>query len=467
MPDATRFRLLLNAAAILLLCLPIPAQAAEADARVALISDIHFNPFDPPALAAALEARPTADWPAIFGNIDKQMMSGWGSDTNYALLQSSLSAFARTAAEADFAIFAGDFLAHTFNAKAADALGASQTDDRVRTLALKTTLFVGDSLAKALPGKPFIVTLGNTDSECGDYRIEPGGDYLAGTRDMVRRLAGAHRLADDFDRTYTTGGYYSVRHPTLDDTVILVLNDILWSKQYQDACGDDGDATAAAMMDWLGNNLERQRIAGGTVWLVHHMPWGVDALATVWTKQADCAARVVSFRREPFDRRFNALLRRYGTMIRTGFGGHIHSDDYRVVLDAASRPLITQKIIPAISPIYRQNPGFQIVAYDPASAAPTDLTTYYLTNLDRASLAVPGDWRFEYAFSDTYDPAGYTAEGVNALINAVAVDGSVAASYQMLHQVSHDPLPQSVVPSLVCSITQLDTHDFTQCYCGG
>ena len=164
----------------------------------------------------------------------------------------------------------------------------------------KTTLFVADALANALGGKPAFVALGNEDSSCGDYKIEPGGRYLAATRETVRRLVGAERLEPDFAETWAAAGYYAARHPTVANALIVVLNDVLWSTHYQDACGSHGLAAAQAMMSWLRERLARQRAAGGRVWLVHHIPWGIDAYATINAKAPSCATKVVPFLKEPF-----------------------------------------------------------------------------------------------------------------------------------------------------------------------
>ena len=88
-------------------------------------------------------------------------------------------------------------------------------------------------------------------SNCGDYKIEPGGSYLAATREAVRRLVGAERLEPDFAETWAAAGYYAARHPTVANGLIVVLNDVVWSPQYQDACGSHGLAAARAMMSWL------------------------------------------------------------------------------------------------------------------------------------------------------------------------------------------------------------------------
>ena len=209
-------------------------------------------------------------------------MSPIGQDTNHALLTSSLAVFAKTVADADFAIVPGDLLAHEFNAKASKALGVAPTSRAAGEMAVKTTLFVAAALADALAGKPAIIALGNVDSNCGDYRIEPGGSYLAATREAVRRLVGAARLAPDFDETYAAGGYYAARHPNDSQradrgperrAVVDGIPGCLRQERLRRRTGHDGLAARPARAATRGR---RERI-----WLVHHIPWGIDPYSTV------------------------------------------------------------------------------------------------------------------------------------------------------------------------------------------
>ena len=126
---------------------------------------------------------------------DDQAMSPWGQDTNYALLASSVAAFAQNATESDFAVVPGDFLAHEFETKAGAALGVSSKDEKVRDMAVKTTLFVGKSLAEAFPVSRSSSRSATMIWIAATIEITPGGSYLAGTREMVRRLAGADLVA--------------------------------------------------------------------------------------------------------------------------------------------------------------------------------------------------------------------------------------------------------------------------------
>jgi hypothetical protein len=438
-------------------------RGAEGSGTLVVITDFHFNPFEPPELAATLAISAPAAWPATFAAVRDQAMSRTGEDTNHALLVSSLVPFAKAVASADFAIVAGDFLAHEFNDKASRALGVAAESQTAREMAVKTMFFVGDALADALAGKPAIIALGNVDSSCGDYRIEPGGSYLAATRPMVRRLVGAERLEPDFDATYAAGGYYAARHPTIANGLIVVVNDVLWSANYRDACGTDGLAAAQAMLGWLRDQLARQRGAGGRVWLVHHIPWGIDPYTTINTGASNCPAKVVPFLREPFASDFPALLAEYRDVLQASFSGHTHFDDYRLLIDQRGTVFGADKVTPAISPIFGQNPGFQLFTYDRGSGAPSDFSTWYLANPGAAPGAA--DWRFEYTFTGAYRRPHYSPEAVKAVWQAMSNDSAVRDTYRRLYNVGRGELADPLT-AYFCAIGHLDRPSFTDCYCG-
>jgi sphingomyelin phosphodiesterase acid-like 3 len=409
----------------------------------AVISDIHFNPFASPK---------------------DQATSHIGEDTNHALLASGIAAFARVMATADFAIVPGDLLVHEFNAKAAKALGVDRASPAVTDMTTKTTLFVADALANALGGKPAFVALGNEDSSCGDYKIEPGGRYLATTRETVRRLVGAERLEPDFAETWAAAGYYAARHPTVANGLIVVLNDVLWSTHYQDACGSHGLAAAQTMMGWLRERLARQRAPGGRVWLVHHIPWGIDAYATINAKGPSCPAKVVPFLKEPFASELRALLVEYRDVIRASFSGHTHFDDYRLLIDQRGAVIGLDKVTPALSPIFGQNPGFQVFNYDKQTGAPTDFSTWHLTNPGADAQAA--DWRLEYTFTEAYRQPRYAPDIVATLWQAMAKDGAVRDTYRRLYKVGRGELGADGLAAYLCAIGHTDVASFTACFCG-
>lgn len=464
---ARRFAVFVNLASLVVAAaigsLPSASRAGETG-TFAIVSDLHFNPFDPPERGRLLAGAAPTDWPAILGAPDDQAMSPIGQDTNHALLASSLATIAKAAAGVDFAIVPGDLLAHDFEVRAAKALGVEPTSQAAGDMAIRTTMFVADALAGALGGKTTIVALGNNDSSCGDYRIEPGGSYLAATRDTVRRLVGAALLEPDFDQTYAAGGYYAVRHPTVPNALIVVLNDVLWSTKYRDACGADGLAGAQAMLDWLRERLARQRAAGGRVWMVHHIPWGIDPYSTSDAKAPSCPAKVVSFLKEPFATGFLALLLEHRTMLAASLSGHTHFDDYRLLMDGRGTVIGVDKLAPAISPVFGQNPGFQLFSYDKASAAPTDFTTWYLANPGAAPRAA--DWQVEYTFTKTYAQPAFSPQAVATIWRALSDDSAVRDAYRRLYYVGRGALEADDLKAYACAVGHMDRPSFAACYCG-
>jgi hypothetical protein len=428
--------------ALVVLGMAGPSARAAGDDTFVVLSDIHFNPFAP----------------------KDQATSRIGEDTNQALLTSGLATFARAMANADFAIVPGDLLAHEFKAKAAASLGVDAASPAVADMATRTTLFVAGALAKALNGKPAFVAFGNEDSICGDYKIEPGGPYLAATREAVRGLVGAERLDADFAETWAATGYYAARHPTVANGLIVVLNDVMWSPHYQDTCGSNGIAAAETMMRWFRDRLARQRAAGGRVWLVHHIPWGIDAYSTLNAKAPSCPARVVPFLKEPFASELRALLMEYRDMIQASFSGHTHFDDYRLLIDARGAVIGLDKIVPALSPIFGQNPGFQVFTYDRQTGAPTDFSTWHLTNPGDAAEAA--DWRFEYTFTEAYRQPRYAPDTVATLWQAMTEGGAARDTYRRLYKVGRGELSADGITAYLCAIGHTDVASFTACYCG-
>ncbi|MBM6596144.1 metallophosphoesterase [Microvirga pudoricolor] len=444
-----------------------PAISLEAG-TFAVVSDIHFNPFDDPDLARNLADAPPESWGAILNSGKARPLAGRGQDTNQPLLASALMALTAQTGGADFAIVSGDLLAHRFEQKAAGSLGTASSPELVQALAGKTALYVAGALRAALPGRPVLVALGNNDSDCGDYAIEPGGPFLTFTRETVRNLAGPDHLGSDFEETYAAGGYYGLRHPTVPDADILVLNDVLWSAEYRDACGSGGDAAADAMLSWLGERLRAAQGAGRRVWLVHHIPVGIDPYATLRSaNDLSCPARTVPLLREPYASGFTGLLRAFAPVIQANFSGHTHQDSYRLVRDAGG-PMGVEKMAPSISPIFGNNPGFHVFDYDRQSGNLRDFSTWYLANLQDSTRGAPPEWRREYVFTQAYDQPDYSPASVARLTAGLAIDGSPAReAFQSLYGVSRGQIGAAAMPAQICAIGNLDPASFSACHCGG
>ncbi|MFO0993536.1 MAG: metallophosphoesterase [Hyphomicrobiales bacterium] len=420
-----------------LICAPVHAQ--EAGRTFLHVSDIHLDPFTPFA---------------------GRKLAHYGEDTNYALFATSLAAIAKAGASADFVVLTGDLLAHDFEKKLRAATANPPSQPAIADAAVSTSGLVADALAMAVPGKPVILALGNNDSDCGDYQIDPGGPYLEFTRELVKRLAGAALVADDFDTTYRAGGYYAMRHPTAPDTEIIVLNDVLWSAEYRDVCGSSGMAAAEAMLTWFKARLDAARAANRKVWMVHHIPAGIDAFATMKSKETACSKKPVSFMGEPFATRFPELLAEYAPVITANLTGHVHFDGYRLILGKDGQALDVEKIAPAISPIFGQNPSFHVFDYDAKSGEPTDFTTVYL---DLVKPAI--GWRTEYRFTRAYRLKRFDAAAVNRIWTAIAAAGPERKTYGAYYDVGSAKFPSTLAPAFYCALGESSLSSFTNCLC--
>jgi hypothetical protein len=432
------------------------AAVAQSTGTFGVVADIHFDPVSPQSLDGVLQSVPLAGWASLYEAAGEQATSKRGSDTNHVLLASALSAIADKMAAADFVLIPGDLLAHRFGDEAPGVPQAAGS-----TLAQDTHAFVLNELSRALPGKPIFIAIGNNDADCGDYAIEPGGPFLSATLEGVRRAAVGHASAD-FEKTWRAGGYYEARHPTIENTSILVLNDVLWSRWYENRCGTDGFDAARNQMEWLKQRLQDNEARSRTVWLVHHIPWGIDAYSSSHSGAASCPSGVTPFLRLGVSAELLGLLRKHAGTISASFSAHAHIEDFRLLFDDGGMPALVEKVAPAISPIAGQDPGFLVFTYDLSTGVPVDYTSYRLANLEALSTSVPGDWREAYVFTKAYSQERYSPAAVGQAWEALKTPGAARETYRAQRAGGaggQEPDPYS------CAIGFLDPQSFANCYC--
>src|SRR5215212_5352400 len=161
------------------------------------VSDIHFDPFADPALVTRLEAADVSQWDAIFASSTVTALSTYGSDVNDPLLRSALGEMQQRIPSPAFVLISGDFLAHdfdkTYQQYATDKSPAAYTAFVTRTIA-----YVAGAIRKAWPGVRVYPTLGNNDSDCGDYAVAPNGAFLANFRDIWSPIVGSRSFERRF-----------------------------------------------------------------------------------------------------------------------------------------------------------------------------------------------------------------------------------------------------------------------------
>jgi hypothetical protein len=448
----------------------VPTQAVAG--HVLVMSDLHFDPMADPRLVGGLAAAEPERWSAVLDSSSDRSLGRYGRDSNWTLLRSALQQMAETLPKPAFVLISGDFLAHRFREEF-DAAARDHSDAAYRAFVRKTMQFLGQQLEQTFPATPILPALGNNDEECGDYQLQPGGPFLADTVPILHRLVGS-AAGPGFDRDWQSYGNYSAR---VDGIRVLSTNTNFFSVHYRNACGSpaDGDPGQATLA-WLEAELAAAKQTEERVWLLYHIPPGIDGYATL--RRGVCPGTMIPMWDQTHAAAFLALLRRYADTVIASFAGHTHMDDFRLIGDAQGRygfALIT----PAVSPIFGQNPAFRTVTYDTAGGI-LDQTTYDLTNLPQATTAaggVPPDWRTEYTFTLQWSLPRVDLPRLDRLYSLITDAAVERDRWHMIFPVSSpgywapfsagsEQLAQAV-RAFRCASGNVAALDYQQCYCSG
>ncbi len=442
----------------------LSASAAPA-ADLLMLSDVHFDPMADPHLVDALAAAAPEDWRAVLEKSGDASLGRYGRDTTWPLLRAALAQMKETLPDPALLILPGDFLAHDFRS-AFNAAAGDHSDAAYRVFVRKTMEFLGLQLRQAFPETPILPAVGNNDEICGDYALQPNGPFLADTLPILRMLVGAAGQPG-FDRDWAGYGNYSVTLPGLR---VVFANTVFFSRNYQNKCGAPGDPDPGqATLAWLASELAAARQAQEHVWLVYHIPPGIDGFATL--HKGSCPDTMVAMWQEPSAEAFAALLRRYADTVAASFGGHTHMDDFRLIGDDGGYYAFAL-ITPALSPIFGQNPAFRTVSWDPAGGI-LDQTTWALDNLFETGTGIPARWRAEYTFTREWNLPRVDLSSLERLYSAIGDTPEARDRWHALYPVSSPVFwalssggPQAV-RAFDCATGHVSATDYSRCYCAG
>ena len=442
------------------------SSAALGSGRVLVITDLHFNPYADPNVFAQLEAENSNRWDEIFrsSNMD---WGDYGQGTTYRLWDSTLTEIADEAEDVDAVMYLGDLLCHNFNEQFYQYLG-SEDEDRLHAFINKTYLFILSRLRAALPGRGVAFVIGNNDFYCGDYQLEPGGPFLAELADLIDDGLGlAPDEHDAFMVSFQRGGYYEMSFPETPDHQIIAVNSIFFSINYTNACGTEGDVEPGREeLDWLEKRLQAARAANRKVWILQHMPPGLNIYGTVHNQMAadGSITEVQDFWAEEFGAEYYNLLDRYTDVLVAGFSGHTHQDDFR----ARPTRLVFNKIAPAVSPVFGNNPAFTLVRYDRSTLAVQDYAVHYLDLAAANQSAAGAIWAKEYDYTDAYDLTGLNALSLFALhqnIGGSTGDRVRYSSYYDVSNTTQNPMADAnSYRAYWCGQSAWLADDFLDCY---
>jgi hypothetical protein len=444
---------------------------------ILVVSDIHFNPLADSSLGADLNAADPTQWEAILGRSKLTHFSQYGEDTNWWLLRSALDQMRVTLAHPAFIIIPGDLLVHDFP-KVYATVVHDNDHEHYRAFVLKTLDFLVLEFRERFADTKILVTPGNNDEECGDNSFEVNGRFLHDTAALARSTAEAGRA---FSSEWKALGSYSVPHPTIRGVRIVSLNTVVFSNRYQPASFSEGCTRVASnagtdVATWLESTLAKAKQDNEKVWLIFHVPPGIDGVATAHQYESlaqgaakpneeECSRAVVPMWAPAWTSQFATLMETYRDTVIASFAAHTHTDTFRLIGARGSDEGFVL-INPSISPVFRNNPAFRVVSFNNDGNL-TDQSTYYLANLQDASNTTPAQWKKEYQFSQEWKTKQISAASLGALYHQIRTDEKSMARWLKLYSVSSTAVqePPGDAQGLYCAVGSLDPRTYTTCFC--
>jgi len=464
------------------------AQTQAETVPVVMLSDIHFDPFHDPVKFDKLRAAPLPEWQKILAEPDSptqlpdatKLASGCatrGMDTPWVLLESSLAAAHTHSPHPLFVTVSGDLLAHAFECRF-QALAHKASAEEQSAFAAKTLEYVAGELRRVFPATPIYMALGNNDSGCGDYRDSPNSDFLKSAAESLSSDLDSPVAQKNLLQSFPAGGDYSVALPKpIVRGRLIVLQDIFLAGGHVGCDGKPDPAAAAAQLEWLHSELAAAHARNEQVWVMAHIPPGVNFYTTLSSNRDVCKGQApVMFLK---DEKLVDVLTDFAADIRLAIFAHSHMDEMRLLqtgnvvskpdADAAVKPAwVAAKLVPSVSPINGNNPTFTLADVDPKTATMKDYRVFSANN----KTGIAAKWSEDYRYSVAYHSTGFTPEEVAKLMEKFGADKQGEAPESQEYESNFMPggglkslAIRLVWPAYVCSIRQNTVAGFHDCMC--
>lgn len=326
-------------------------------------------------------------------------------DTGRALWANTLAELGKVlmaSPKPEFIVYTGDLPAHYHcpNNRCYLPPGPSRTEHNTN---ITTILNNMRSLADAA-GVPLFYSPGNNDSLGGDYysfttdqgtpktpiQLSPSQNNPYPALNTAATCGNAPCLVSNAHPQF---GYYSVR--PVAGLRIIALNSIILGHTYHSRDGTSQTDAGNQQLDWMESELLSAKNAGEKVWLIMHIPPGLDAYAvnsancptSPTTSQAMWAHLPRQTGSQPVVQwldRFISAVEAHQSDITGILYGHTHMDEIRRIY-ASDNQTITEVALaaPGITPQHNNNPGFKVVSYDVTSKELLNAVTHYRTLSDK------------------------------------------------------------------------------------
>ena len=476
----------------------VPAKAIDA----ALLADPHFDPFRQVSKVQRLAAAPVDQWAAILAEpaaatdaAEFQKLQAAcderSVDAANDLMLSAFDASARRTTDGPpvFAMLAGDLLVHRFDCRYEKLLGrkpaapgtkydnaeahpAAGTARNVMEFAQKTIDYIALELHARFPRTPVYVALGNNDSGCGDYQIDEHDALFTATENAVERgwVGAPANEAKQALTDYERFGSYALPMPApLAKGRVVVLDDLYLSARYQGCNGKPSAIAGEHLLAWLDQTLTAAEKRGEFVWVLTHIPPGVNTYSTNVAGIDVCAGQApITFLSST---KLTDVLARHADVVRVMVAGHTHVDETRVFGGDEGAGRFAVKGVPSVSTVSGNPPAFLTASVDPRTGVMLDYALHTASSGVAGTPAAGLTWHTAYDFRTVYGEAAFTPAAVADLAQRFAAqkpaDDQAIANYQNyfagfgLRRLAL----QAVWDQYVCHMQHDDPKAFAACTC--
>ncbi|XP_055703393.1 acid sphingomyelinase-like phosphodiesterase 3b isoform X2 [Phlebotomus papatasi] len=350
----------------------------------------------------------------------------YNCDSPWSLLESATQAMrSRQGDNVEFVLWTGDGLSHS-------------TRRSLESHRLDLLRNITELLGRTFPSQFVFPVLGHEDGQSGNFRrlgelwrhwlplealqtFEKGGYYtIEQTKSRLRiivlntnfmrqehtKLTPSHsaairqRPSNPTDSSEHTNYYYHHRNYYHGSN-----NGYYSAVPAMDTGGQTRALSAAEshesqrQWEWLEAVLAKSQANKETVYIVGHMPPGLDE------RQVGNARNGHSTFSENNNSRYIKLVRAYSSIIQGQFFGHLHSDSFRIVYNLNGDPVSWIMIAPSVTPrkmnVGANNPGMRLYKFETDTGQVLDYTQYYL-DLDQANSVSEPVWQAEYNLTTQY-----------------------------------------------------------------
>lgn len=446
---------------------------------VVMLSDLHFDPYNDPAKLDALRSTDVSQWAAILDrpNSPTQQQSfttlqkacnARGVDSSWSVVKSSLKQAKTAQPTPVFVTVSGDLLAHNFDCRLRTLAPAANAED-LAAFATRSIQFIALTLRETFPGVPIYMALGNNDSGCADYEETVGSNFLrAASEVLVTNVLNQRSHPPVLPAADNLGDYSASLPHAIKRGRIIVLQDIFASPSYKDCAGQPDSIKASAQIAWLREQLATARHQRKHVWVMAHIPPGVDEYAS-FHKYLSSPAQLCTIPALTMmlgSDQLAATLTEFSDVVQLALFAHTHMDEMKVLNDGNAH-IVPVKIVPSISPVNGNFPAFTVGRINPLTATLTDYTVFTASDANATA------WNESYSYASTYKEPDFSAKSVAELTAHFVADRTGSDDASRAYQkwfLSGDTGPyaagvRALWPTYSCGASQTREAPFRNCMC--